>query len=265
MHRLPSHTPPRRWRRTLGALSILVLAALVLAGCHSDTKQKWLSVFFDGVPQPGATNKVSFAGARISTTNAVGQVTTTTNALPPRPKLNVHPPYADHNCTACHESEFSQKMIGKPGAVCFGCHTELQKTFVAGKVKHQPVAEGDCVSCHNPHQSINRKLLVKTGPALCLTCHDDPLAAGKVRHQAVESGDCLDCHAPHSTNFKGLLKKSAKDTCADCHDDLTAKKKVVHQPVGDGDCLECHTPHAGKIKGLLKNPSRRRASIATTI
>ena len=101
---------------------------------------------------------------------------------------------------------------------------------------------------------MNQKLLVKTGPTLCLTCHDDPLAAGKVKHQAVEDGQCLDCHTPHASNFKGLLKQSVKQICADCHDDLTARKKYIHQPVDDGDCMECHTPHAGKLKGLLKSP-----------
>ena len=178
--------------------------------------------------------------------------TVVTNVFPIAVKAFSHPPYAKRDCTACHESQFSNAMRGKPGEVCFSCHTQLQTNFVASKVKHQPVVEGDCKSCHNPHQSVIPKLLQKPIPALCLTCHDDPLAAGKFKHQAVETGSCLDCHAPHAANFKGLLKKSVKDTCEDCHDDLVAKKKIVHQPVGDGDCLECHTPHAGKIKGLLK-------------
>ena len=94
----------------------------------------------------------------------------------------MHPPFAQRDCTACHESEFSNAMRGKPGEVCFNCHKELQKTFLAGKVKHQPVDEGDCISCHNPHHSPNKNLLVAKGNDLCLTCHDDPLSNMKFKH-----------------------------------------------------------------------------------
>ena len=191
--------------RILAVLAGLLCGFVLLAGCRTEEqKQKWLNFFFDGVPLPGATNVVS----RIPGTVVVPPAGHT-NVAPVAAKVFSHPPYTQRNCTACHESQFSQKMLGKPGEVCFSCHTQLQTNISAGKIKHQPVAEGDCKSCHNPHTSPNPKLLQQPLPALCLTCHDDPLAAGKVKHQAVESGACLDCHAPHATNFKGLLKKSA--------------------------------------------------------
>jgi len=235
--------------RILAEIAGLICSLVLMAGCRTETEQKWLNLFFDGVPQPGATNGVSRTIATV-----VVKPTIMTNTATITVKVFSHPPYTKRECTAFHESQFSNAMRGKPGEVCFGCHKELKTNFLAGKVKHQPVEEGNCNSCHNPHSSPNKKLLQKPLPALCLNCHDDPLAAGKFKHQAVEVGDCADCHAPHASNFKGLLKKSVKDTCADCHDDLTAKKKFVHQPAGDGDCLECHTPHAGKIAKLLKKP-----------
>ena len=72
---------------------------MILAGCATETKQKWLTFFFDGVPQPGATNAVAkTAVAPVSTTNATGQVTVTTPAAPARPPLIVHPPYAQRDC-----------------------------------------------------------------------------------------------------------------------------------------------------------------------
>jgi hypothetical protein len=48
--------PKRRRTRLLAGLAGLVCALVFLAGCRTETEQKWLNVFFDGVPQPGATN-----------------------------------------------------------------------------------------------------------------------------------------------------------------------------------------------------------------
>src|SRR5690349_10490536 len=99
--------------------SILVfcLALIVLAGCRTETKQKWLTFFFDGVPQPGATNAaathVVSQTPQISATNTINR--STTPAPAPRLAIVIHPPYAQRECTACHESAYSQKMRGKPG------------------------------------------------------------------------------------------------------------------------------------------------------
>ena len=220
------------WHRA-GGFCLLLCGLLLLIGCSTEKRQAWLTVFFDGVPPLGGVTNAPVVVA------GEPHAALTTNVPPPvvptRSKEFMHPPFAEKNCTACHESQFSNAMRGKPGEACFVCHTVMHTNFVAGKIKHPPVAEGDCKSCHDPHHSPNKKLLQKTVPELCLTCHDDPLAAGKFKHQAVESGACLDCHAAHSTNFKGLLKQSVKATCADCHDDLIGKNKFVHQPVGDGD------------------------------
>ena len=45
----PSSNPNsrRRWFRSLGGLAALLVALTILAGCRSDTKQKWLNFFFD--------------------------------------------------------------------------------------------------------------------------------------------------------------------------------------------------------------------------
>ncbi|MGA2178239.1 MAG: cytochrome c3 family protein [Verrucomicrobiota bacterium] len=232
----------------LWLLVMTVCGGLLLAGCSTETKYKWLSTFFDGVPVPGATNAPPPV-----VPEEMAAANSSPNALPPKPAVKVvnthttHPPFADGQCTECHESKYSQGLKGTQNAVCFSCHDDF---LAKARIKHQPVENGECSSCHDPHESEYKNLLRKKGNELCLICHDDPLAAGKVKHQAVESGDCLDCHSPHASNFKGLLKKSVKDTCFDCHDDV-AKKKVVHQPVGDGDCLACHTPHASANKHLV--------------
>ena len=54
--------PKERGCRSLCFLAevvTLICVLVLLAGCHTETKQKWLNFFFDGVPQPGATNAVS--------------------------------------------------------------------------------------------------------------------------------------------------------------------------------------------------------------
>ena len=132
----------RRRGCTLGGLAGLVCGVMILAGCTTDSKQKWLTFFFDGVPQPGATNAVVAPDThRPAATNAVSGSPAV--APPPRFQLDVHPPYANRDCTACHESQFSQKMLGKPGDVCFTCHKDFR---LGMKVKHDPVEAGECTS-----------------------------------------------------------------------------------------------------------------------
>src|SRR5690242_8148925 len=119
------------------ALAALACSLAVLAGCSTETKQKWLTTFFDGVPPLGSTNapatRIAPQTQSVNATNVVSKINPSSPL--PRPALDIHPPYAQRDCTACHESEFSQKMRGKPGEVCFSCH----KNFVTPmKVKHQP-------------------------------------------------------------------------------------------------------------------------------
>ncbi len=226
----------------LGAGGVFFLPA-----CDTPARHQWLTTFFDGVPPIGATNVTVTITAPAAATEAAPAVVM--NA-PAASNFSVHPPFQQHKCAECHVSGTGQGMRASAPQLCWSCH----KDFLADKkVKHQPVENGECASCHDPHQSENKKLLLKTGNLLCLSCHDDPLAKMKFKHLAVESGDCMDCHAPHTTNFKGLLKKSAKDTCAECHADIQGKKpKSLHAPVGDGDCLACHAPHASNKKGMVK-------------
>src|SRR5271169_3331387 len=116
--------PVRRW---IGGFCLLLCVVTLLAGCSAQTQHKWLTVFFDGVPPlGGATNAPALANAaRPTITNAPVQSPT----VPLRPKEIMHPPFAERNCTACHESQFSQNMRGKPGEACFNCHQEFQKNF----------------------------------------------------------------------------------------------------------------------------------------
>jgi len=241
----PFKTEDGRFGRVAFALLFL---GIVLAGCSVATKQKWLPVFFDGVPVPGAKTTNAIVETETAPTNAV--LATAAPAAPLIVKETIHLPYFNNECAECHESKFSQKMKGPMKTVCFSCHDDF---LAKPKVKHQPVDNGECGTCHNPHSSPNKFLLTRTGAAVCLDCHDNPAAAGKVKHQPVENGECIECHSPHASDFKGLMRKSTADSCFGCHDDFRAKQTFKHDPAGNGACLECHSPHASASKGLTKS------------
>ena len=162
----PNHPPGRR--RLSGWWAALV-GWLLIVGCTTQSKQKWLTFFFDGVPQPGQTTNalVGVVATQTNATNLVAPVA----APPARPPLIKHPPFANRECTACHESTYSQKMRGKAGEVCFDCHKTARTNFFAGKIKHQPVENGECTACHAPHLSEFKKLLIKPVGKLCFECH----------------------------------------------------------------------------------------------
>jgi len=246
-HESASHQSGRRHFFAATILSAIVCGLLLFVGCSTESKHKWLSRFFDGVPAPETAHAPSVTPGD-ETLPANTNATAIVSVAKPLIQHTFHPPYHDGNCTECHESKFSEKMKGPMNSVCFSCHDDF---LAKVKFRHQPAEAGDCASCHDPHESPNKKLLLRTGKAMCLECHDDPLATGKIKHQAVESGDCLDCHSPHASNVKGLLKKPLAASCFDCHDDFLKTAKFKHAPVENGDCMSCHTPHASDHKGLL--------------
>jgi predicted CXXCH cytochrome family protein len=136
------------------------------------------------------------------------------------------------------------------------CHADIAKK----KDVHQPVGDGECMECHAPHASNNKKLVTKTGPALCWNCHDNFLAQPKPKftHDAVD--DCLACHDPHQADAPKLLKKTGNAMCFDCHEDKDIKAVKAHLGAEEKSCITCHDPHVGQDKNLLKPAAR---SVAT--
>jgi predicted CXXCH cytochrome family protein len=220
------------------------------------TKHKILKFLIDGVPPEGATNSVTkrvtprrdnqlkrrhsvletFRFSEVSMTN-----------------LNVHPPYAANDCEKCHGHSVQNPVLKLPQKeLCLQCHQKNFPQPVA--VQHKPVENGECASCHDPHRSPNKKLLRKTGNALCVTCHKekDAAALAPVVHAPLQMEGCIECHLPHGGPNAFLTKKPGKDLCYECHDDFTTKGKFIHAPVQSGDCVICHEPHATKNQKLLR-------------
>lgn len=218
-------------------------------------KHKILKFLFDGVPDEGATNRVTRVAPRKQNTGRrrpsvlsafnFKQVTMT--------NLNMHPPFAKNDCDRCHGGSPQNPVLKLPQReLCMQCH---QKNFAQPVAfTHKPVEGGDCARCHDPHKSPNKKLLRKTGNALCATCHKDKDAAAlaPVVHAPLQGEGCLECHMPHGGPNKFLTKKPGKDLCYDCHDDFATKGKFIHAPVQSGDCTMCHNPHSTQYKKLLK-------------
>jgi len=230
------------------ARSFALLGGIFLgAGCASMTKHDWLNLFFDGVP---GGSSAAPAGKPIQGVDNDGYpvVLRATAPTPPESrKINLHPPFGDNDCTACHESKFSQQIKQKPPGLCFSCHDDF---LAKAKVKHSPAEEGECLSCHNPHQSEEKFLLLRKGKALCAECHDD-MTPGKFKHAPADEGECIACHNPHQSDQKALIRRAGKALCAECHDDMT-KGKVKHAPAEEGACLDCHKPHSSDVPFLLR-------------
>jgi predicted CXXCH cytochrome family protein len=133
---------------------------------------------------------------------------------------------------------------------------------------HEP-ARTDCIACHNPHNSANRKLLLRETRTLCTACHEKVGVGVKVEHKALSSGaQCSNCHDPHGSAVAKLLKQRPFELCLSCHNvdtmaDASGKKmqnikswldsnKVWHGPVREKDCNGCHQPHGGDHFRMLE-------------
>lgn len=184
-----------------GAFFTMLFIVLFLCGCTPQTKQKWLKIFFDGVPDDG--KQAGLPKAREGYEPAKGKETgpsETADGLSavqkkPEPMIFRHPPYAEGQCDMCHESKSSQTLLAQPPELCFSCHDDFLKD---AKTKHYPAEEGMCTACHNPHKSENEHLLVKPIPALCFDCHDREDVLSKEIHTVVEGESCISCHNPHA-------------------------------------------------------------------
>ena len=192
---------------------VLVSVAVSLVGCASDSRDKWLRFFFDGVPP---RRPPSPSVNRLAAEQATGR-TLPGSAGAARPRIFAHRPYTQRKCASCHVSKSSQKLAGEVAEVCGACHADL---LAKAKNLHSPAEEGECLTCHEPHKAKLRGLLKKDGKALCYECHDDDVADAKHKHSPVVDGKCISCHDPHRSNEEHLLAKAPAPLCFSCHGDV---------------------------------------------
>ena len=244
-------TGPRttmRWARRVAACAA---AAAAVAACCQTPKQKqfFLSLVFDGVPDPDAPKPVIPGSGRRPGAERAGAP----QAAQPG---SVHKPYAAGACNRCHEG-LKQASGGMPFAMldvkvlwkrCRGCHASRDEVgeraviLREGSPLHGPVAAGECESCHVPHDSAFVHLLRgERVEASCLKCHDQL----EKRTGSMAPMDCTSCHDPHvsGTAASGWLRGGVQAVCTGCHSIRKDERPWLHGPVAAGQCIQCHDSH----------------------
>jgi predicted CXXCH cytochrome family protein len=175
----------------------------------------------------------------------------------------MHPPFNEGACESCHRPTRSQQVrfISKVPALCYACHTDLEKKFKGTSV-HGPVAKGECTQCHDPHMAGQAKLVKERSPQLCFGCHPAIEQALKANAHAPAKDDCGVCHGTHATGRPHLLLDAMmggpgiQSLCANCHAaDPKWKAKHLGADPSKLDCTGCHDPHGSTQKHLLNMAS----------
>lgn len=179
----------------------VLLLLLVLPGCSVKKNRKLLEFFFDGVPEPGVTERQNSGTEK----KPAGR-----KRRPAAAKAFVkiesrHPDYYKNICNNCHNRSASNFLKTDKKELCFTCHKPEAFT---GPFVHGPVAVKQCLACHLPHESKYDHLLRAKIDALCDQCHNqervetpDPCDRGKV---------CTDCHAAHVADNKYFIKSEVR-------------------------------------------------------
>ncbi|HER09363.1 MAG TPA: hypothetical protein ENO20_10695 [Bacteroides sp.] len=183
------------------ALLLIVLAILGMA-CSPSNRQRVLSFFFDGVPEPerdsvrkterlapGIEEEV-LDSAKIAWIDLV---------------VSNHAPYRDKKCTSCHDPYELGTLVSPEPALCYGCHEDFTTRFTR---LHGPVDAGFCSSCHLPHQSRNEQLLIAPGNDLCFPCHPVVEVERLLTHRDIGNEPCILCHDPHGARDSYIRPKA---------------------------------------------------------
>lgn len=178
---------------------ITQVAVIQALGCVSpERRYRILSAVFDGVPKPGSLE------VEQQPSESVGEDEPEPVASEPAEQTSsTHGPFAQKNCTLCHDSRQSNRLNTPADELCWDCHDEGD---FSGEVVHMPVAAGMCTECHSPHRSPNPHLLLHAGASLCEQCHDRSTFANTAQHSDEEGEDCVACHDPHAAEGEYLLR-----------------------------------------------------------
>jgi predicted CXXCH cytochrome family protein len=189
----------------VSAVASSVLAAALASGCLSTAaRYRVLDFFFDGVPAPYATSVPSSPAEEQAIAEQAAPLADQPLAVEsPAPQFSAHPPYAEKECSKCHDEAKSNELVAQGVDLCWNCHE--QDNFV-NKVVHGPVDSGYCLGCHDPHRSASPKLLLHADSELCGQCHDQRTFPQGELHRASEGDDCVGCHNPHSAGRAYMLR-----------------------------------------------------------
>ncbi len=172
---------------------------VTLHQCAPKTGRSLLTLFFDGVPAQDSQLPVASSDT-LATGPMAGEATEGT--VEERSSLVVHYPYAERECSMCHDPGSLGRMLEPQPALCYMCHEELGSVY---PVLHGPVGGGYCTACHDPHSSPGPALLRFTGQELCFYCHTEEDVMKNEMHEGLDGMACTDCHNPHGGEDQYML------------------------------------------------------------
>ena len=177
----------------------LALCLAVMLGCSGAARQKLKHFFFEVPPE----QKASQDGANPAPTTAPALPKL---QLPPPRYLAVHRPYAQQQCTKCHDPAGREEKRVRTDflAACKSCHPR----YFSDEVGHPPVADGQCIACHEMHRSVQPRLLKQPVFDTCVDCHDEPEDLSEEAHGGDNVENCIRCHDPHFGTGSLLKGKS---------------------------------------------------------
>ena len=147
---------------------------------------------------------------------------------------------------------------------CLTCHASGPTHLNSANSFHRQ-NDVSCINCHSPHHAATKeKLLVKTQPDLCYSCHLQQKSQFNMpfRHRVNEGLiQCTDCHNQHGTEgvweSSDLIRQvrtssSGNFICFKCHADKQGPFVFEHAVVKTEGCAACHIPHGGANPHMLK-------------
>jgi predicted CXXCH cytochrome family protein len=210
------------------------------------------------------TESIEFAGLHtgydVSGSDCLGCHSPHSSDRPAMLKANLHKPFEEKNCTACHLPETWGPVRAGIG-LCSECHKATMPGF--NKINSHLVADVSdnvCMSCHSPHASDEKSLLSDKQDRVCYACHSDTkqfVAGSKHIHPKLDI--CLDCHVSHGSNNRFFLTLG-DETCSteQCH----PTQGVFTHPVGEKiidprskahmNCSTCHNPMGSSEVSILR-------------
>ncbi len=150
---------------------------------------------------------------------------------------------------------------------CLRCHASDPVRFNVTRSVHTDNGVV-CTECHSIHKPATpRKLLARTQPQLCYTCHADIRAQFQMpyKHRVNEGAmGCIDCHNPHGADAPSWRMGTRprmvgralpnQEACLRCHVDKQGPFAFTHPPVSVEGCEMCHYPHGSTNPRLLRRP-----------
>ncbi|MCK4658702.1 MAG: hypothetical protein KAV82_04195 [Phycisphaerae bacterium] len=164
---------------------LIPLFAVVALGCSEGARDRLTRFFFE---VPGQTETAADNGEKPASARQ-------TAADQPEPQYaSVHQPYAEHQCSACHDVGQRMRVVDDLASACGTCH----KRYFGEEAAHGPVADGDCSECHMSHRSRYAHLLKSTVRDSCTgDCHDPDDLSDVDAHGGPDADNCTTCHDPH--------------------------------------------------------------------